>query len=63
MTRLEKVLQEQNIDNNAMNRGELICFKCPHNFPCIDYFSCESSGARQEYGNYDNCNACWNEEV
>lgn len=51
------------MEDNAMNRGHLVCFKCPHNYPCIEYFTCENSGVREAHGEYDNCSECWLIEI
>jgi len=62
MKRIDKVLKEQSLENNMINRGKLLFFKCPHNYPCFDYFKCEGIGLR-ENGEHDTCANCWLQEV
>lgn len=63
MNRMEKVLQSQGMEDNSLNRGHLVCFKCPHNYPCINYFDCDNVGMREVFGEYDDCNDCWLVEI
>lgn len=63
MNRMEAVLKHMRRKDNAMNRGFLVTFKCPHNYPMIDYFECDGVGLREEHSEYDICSQCWIEEI